>query len=572
MQRLLQEEPVVPVRIGIHLGDIMHDKEGIFGDGVNVASRIESMAVPGSILCSERVFQEICNHPSISAQLLGEFTLKNVKLPVKVYAIKHEGLIIPQIEDLAPGKYKQKSKSIAIMPFTYLGPADESTYFADGVSQEIINGLSTVDEVSVISQRTCTAIHQSEDHLKMGRHLNVSYFLEGSVRKSGDRIRVSVQLINTADGFQIWGQTYNRKLEDIFDLQDEIAHHIVHSLKLRFDVKNTDEAIVPRPTENMEAYTLHLKGMHHLKKGNPEEAQKAIEKLEQALKIDPSFASAQCALSDCYAYLGSCGTFPPVDAYAKALRYAMTAIENNPNFPEGHLAMAKIKFYHFWDWDGARQSLERAEKLGLNSSELYQSYGLYFAAVGKAQEGIDKIKKALELDPLSVQVMSTLGTLYLFVEAYDKAVSIFSEILELEPSFRGAHQYKAIALSCLGKQEEAHQEFLTYHLKVNSPRKAVSGLIITNFLMGNLEKSKEYMQRLYDRLEDEKSAAAEIDLAIAHAGIAEYDHAYKFLDSVYEKRLSIACMGMVWIMRCPFFKGFWSHPGYELMMSKMGFY
>ncbi len=572
IQESLRESPQVPVRIGLHIADIVHDKDGVFGDGVNVASRIESMAVPGSVLLSERVFQEISNHPSIKVHLLGEFTLKNVKNPVKVFALKDDRLVLPHKDDLATGKHQQYSKCIAIMPFQYLGPADESDYFADGVCQEIVNGLSTVEGVSVISQRTCTAIHQSSsDPLEMGRQLNVAYFLEGSVRKAGHRIRVSTQLVNTADGFQVWGQTYNRDLDDIFEVQDEIAHHIVHALKLRFDISAKEEPIIPKVTEDVKAYTLHLKGMHLLRKNNPADAQKAIEKLDQALQIDPTFASAQCALSYCYSYLGSCGTFSPVDAYARALRYAMTAIENNPNLAEGHLAMAKIKFYHFWDWDGARQSLEKAEKLGLNSADLYQSYGLYFAAIGEPFKGVKKVEKALELDPLSVPIMSTLGTLYLFVEEYEKAISIFTDILELEPSFRGAHQYRAIALSCQGKQEEARREFLVYHEKVNHPKKAVAGLIITNHLLGEEEKSREYLQRLYDRLEEEQSAAVEIDIAISHAGIMEYDIATGFLERIYEKRLSIACMGMIWVMRCPYFKGYWSHPGYSRLLQKMGF-
>jgi tetratricopeptide (TPR) repeat protein len=409
-----------------------------------------------------------------------------------------------------------------------------------------------------------------EGPLVVGRKLNISHFLEGNVRKAGTRVRVSVQLVNTTDGYQIWAENYDRNLDDIFEVQDEIAHKVVSALKVNFGILQKEETIVSRATENMEAYNLHLKGLHYWKKGNPEATQKAVHKFEEALKIDPGFATAQCALSQCFSYLGSCGVLPAVDAYAKALNYAMIAIENNPNFAEGHLALANIKFYHFWDWEAARVSLEKAQMLGLNSAQMHQSYGLYYAAVGKPDQGILKMLKALELDPLSVPVMSMLGTLYIFDQQYETAIAIFDEILELEPSYRSSHQYKGIALACHQNYDAALVEFEVYHKKVNQPNKALTGLILVNHAKGNTEIKEELLTRLYKRLEQESTPSAEIDLALAHLGSGNYDTGLEFLESVYEKRLSVACMGMIWIMRCPYFKGLWSHPGYANLMVKMG--
>jgi tetratricopeptide (TPR) repeat protein len=248
----------------------------------------------------------------------------------------------------------------------------------------------------------------------------------------------------------------------------------------------------------------------------------------------------------------------------------MTALEKNGDFAEAHLAMADIKFRHFWDWQGACESLERAAALGLNSADLHQSYGLYYAAIGKPAQGIPKLLKALELNPLSVPVLSTLATLYLFDEQFEKAVSIYDEILELEPTYRGAFQFKGIALTCMNCHEEALEAFEIYHKKVNHPQKAIVGLIFSHHNLGNKEMVDELMNRLYDRLKSEYSPAVEIDLAICHAGIADYVKAINFLESVYEKRLSIACMGVIWVMRCPFFKGLWSQPRYINLLEKMG--
>jgi adenylate cyclase len=258
------------------------------------------------------------------------------------------------------------------------------------------------------------------------------------VRKAGDRVRVSVQLVNTADSFQLWAETYERNLDDIFEVQDEIARNVIHSLKVNFNLPTEENQVVAKPTENVDAYALFLKGMHHWKKHTPSDTEKAVEIFNEALGLDPQYSAAQCALSQCYSFLGSCGSIPPTDAYARALSYAMTAIENNPKLAEGHLAMANIKFFHFWDWEGAHASLLKAESLGLNSALFNQTYGLYLSSVRKLDQGVAKMQRPLELDPLSLQVMDTLTTLYIFNEQYDKAIFLYDEILELEPSFRGA--------------------------------------------------------------------------------------------------------------------------------------
>ena len=571
IQQQLQQHPVVPVRIGIHLGDIVQEKEGVFGDGVNIASRIESMAIAGSVLFSDRVCQEINNDPEIEAISLGAFQLKNVKNPVEIYAIKQAGIRMPAIHDLDQTKGRSITKSIAIMPFTNMFDPGKPDYLADGISEEIINGLSTVDGVDVISRSTCRAILQSqEDPLAMGRRLKVSHFLEGSVRSAGDRVRVSVHLVDTIDGYQLWAESYDRKLDDIFELQDEIAHKVINGLKVSFDIPDREDAIVNKATENIEAYTEHLKGLHHLKKGNPEEVRKAMDHFEEALRIDPGFSSAMCGLSQGYAHLGSYGVLPPVSAYAKALKYVIAAIEKNSNLAEAHLAMANIKFYHFWDWQGARESLDKAAALGLNSAELHQSYGLYYAAAGRPARGIPKTLKALELDPLSVPLMAMLGTLYLFDEQFEQAVTILDEILELDPSYRAAHQYKGIALACMNHYDQALKEFENYHQKVNHPQKALIGMVICHHYLGHKEKVNELMGRLYDRLKNDYSATVEVDLAVCHAVTGDFDTAVKFLESVYENRLSIACMGMIWVMRCPIFKELWTQPGYVRLVEKMG--
>ena len=570
IQRALQSPPGVPVRIGIHLGDIVRDEGGIYGDCVNVAARIEGLAIPGAVLFSEKVMRELENHPEIRAIGLGEFALKNVRRPVGVFALDDAQITVPGPGDIAEGKPQKLARTIAVLPFGSVG-SDTDQAFAEGISEEIISGMSTIDGVSVISRTTCLALHKSGEQLNaVARKSGVSHVLEGRVRTAGNKVRVSTQLSSTADGVQVWSEVFQRDLDDIFAVQDEIARHVVSAMKVNFAAPTQDAPIVPAPTQNVAAHKLYLKGMHHWQKRNPESVQKAMQIFEEALTLDQHYSAARCGLSHCYAFLGSCGVLPPTESYAQALKHAMQAIEDNPKNAEAHLAIANIKFYNYWDWEGALESLRKAEELGLNSAHLHQSFGLYFMATGDPATGVERMRQALEHDPLSVPLLDMLGTLYLFNQQYHEAIDTYTEVLELDPAFRSAIQFRGIARACLGDYAAALNEFEDYHARVNKPRKALTGLIICHHQLGNHDQVQEYLRRLNERLEEDPNAMVEIDLALAHSGIGNYDEALRFLNRVYEKRFSVACMGVIWILRCPYFSDLWKEPGYHALLEKMG--
>jgi len=569
MQKAMQQAPKVDVRIGMHLGDVILDQGNVYGDCVNLASRIESVAVSGSVMLSDKVVVELANHPDVKVTEIGEFEFKNVSRPIRVYALNAEGLVIPKPESVRSEKAKKSSRTIAIFPFIEQG-IGANDFFAEGVTEEVIGGLTRVEGMSVMSETTVHAILKCEDKLAEGRRLGVSQYLEGKVRRAGQRVRVSVNLINTADGYQVWSETYDRQLNDIFEVQDEIAKHVINALKVNFNISAGGKSLLEKPTDNLDAYTLYLKGMHHAKRRTPKDTKKAVQLFNQALELDPEYAAAQCALSACHAYLGSCGEAPPADAYARALQCAMSAVASAPKSGDGQLALANIKFYHFWDWEGARESLEQAEAMGLDSANLHQSYGLYYAAVGRLGEGVAKMRKALKLDPLSIPVLNSLATLYLFNEEYLKAIEVYDEILDLEPTFRSAMQYKGVTLLCMDRFEEALEVLREYHAMVNDPAKGLTGLILALFYLGETEEAEEYIGRLTHRVDQEQSTSAEIDLAIIYAGIGEFDKCVELMERVYAKRLSVACMGIIWIMRCPAFRELWDRPNYIALTAKMG--
>jgi TolB-like protein len=376
IQKELQKEPKVLLRIGVHSGDIVYDSEGVYGDSVNLASRIEALSVPGAVLISDKIFDEVKNQSEIKTVLLGKYNLKNVKRQVEIYAVANQELVIP-----SPAQINVKAgseKSIAVLPFVNMSADPENEYFSDGISEEILNALTRVEGLQVTARTSSFSFKgKNEDVRQIGIKLGVSAILEGSVRKAGKKIRITAQLINTSDGYHIWSEIYDSDLEDIFQVQDEISLKIVNRLKENFAAvnKKEKELIVKPPTENIDAYNLYLKGRYHWNRSNPEDISKAIKIFEEVIRIDPGFASPYCAISFCYSFMGSTGLMPPAVAYPKAKDYTLKAIELDPGHAESHLSLATIKFFHNWDFDGAEASLNKALSLCLNSSLINQVHG-----------------------------------------------------------------------------------------------------------------------------------------------------------------------------------------------------
>ncbi|MCK5571500.1 MAG: adenylate/guanylate cyclase domain-containing protein, partial [Bacteroidetes bacterium] len=263
IQRQLQQEPKVPLRVGMHLADIVYNDEGVYGDGVNVAARIESLSVSGGVLMSQKVRDELMNHPDLKTVSLGPFDLKNVALPVEVFALANEGLVVP-VPTQVTTRVARPRKSIAVLPFVNMSTDPENEYFSDGMTEEILNALTRIKGLRVTSRTSAFAFKgKNEDVREIGTKLNVDTVLEGSVRKAGSKVRITAQLVNTADGYHVWSETYDRELQDIFQVQDEISHAIAGKYKEYIDPEVLEQPLVDTPTENLEAYNLYLKSVYH---------------------------------------------------------------------------------------------------------------------------------------------------------------------------------------------------------------------------------------------------------------------------------------------------------------------
>jgi len=567
IQQELQKDPKVLLRIGIHSGDITFNNEGVYGDCVNLASRIEALASPGSVLISDKVFDEIKNQTSIKTVALGAFHLKNVKRPVDIYAIANEDLVVPT--SVETGINSGGEKSIAVLPFVNMSADPENEYFSDGISEEILNALTQVEGLRVTARTSSfTFKGKDEDIRQIGKKLGVAHILEGSVRKAGKKIRITAQLINTADGYHIWSETFDSEVEDIFEVQDEISLKILNRLKENFSA-GKKEHIVRQPTDNIEAYNLFLKGRYYWNKSNPEDTLKAIQNFEEAIRIDPEFASAYCSLSYCYSFLGSAGLMPPTEAYPKAKDYTLKAIELDPNHAESHLSLATIKFYHNWDFDGAEISLNKADQLGLNSAMFNQVHGWFLIAKGDFEKAIEKMEEALKQDPLSLPLMINLGNAYSFAGHFDLALAQFDKIIEMDPTYRRAFEGRGMVRLAMGDYEQAVKEFEQYQQLIGHPLKGLSSLGHAYAAAGYKEKALECLEKIKLREQAEPNVLLYMDYAFLYSGMREFDKVFYYLNKTYEERMGIACLGMIFCIRYPMLQELRSDARFKDLMIKM---
>jgi len=567
IQSELQIEPKIPLRVGIHTGDIVYSDDGIFGDGVNVASRIEGLSVSGSVLISEKVHDEIRNHPEFDTKSLGKFNLKNVKRPMEVFAIANEGLFVPNLTEIKE-KHGTADKTIAVLPFVNMSADPDNEYFSDGITEELSNALTKVDGLLVTSRTSSFAFKgKNEDIRKIGDQLGVNTVLEGSVRKAGNKVRITAQLINTADGYLLWSEVYDRKLEDIFEVQDEIARIITNKLREKLTTEGSKESLVKPATENIEAYNLYLKGLFYWNKWTPEDRKKAIKIYEEAIEKEPNFALPYSGLANCYSILGSTSQMDSKIAFPKAKKAALKALELDNNLMEAYLSLATVKLYYDWDDAAANELIQKALKLNPGAAAAHQNYALYLLLTGKLKEAIKESELAVQLDPLSMPNNLFLGTVYLFNQQYDNALQQYDKILELDPRFRAAIEGKAWVYSAKGEWEKAIKYFKEYHKLTNSPLKGISGMGYAYAKAGQIGKAKQILKKLEERerLEKDVTIAMSLEMVI-YMGLQDYDKVFYYLERTTPDRF-----GFMFFKSHPLFEEVRKDARFEKWIKKAGF-
>lgn len=565
IQLELKNEPRVPLRIGIHTGDIVFDDGGIYGDGVNIASRLESISIPGGILISEKLQDELNNHPDLQTESVGKFLLKNVKRPLEVFAVSVEGIVVPLQSQLHSDK-AEASKSIAVLPFINMSNDSENEYFSDGITEEILNALAKVDGLRVTSRTSSFAFKgKTLDIKEIAKQLNVNTILEGSVRKSGNRVRITSQLINTSDDIHIWSETYDRDLEDIFEVQDEISKKIVNTLREKLTINQKDEHLITAKTENLDVYNLYLKGKFHLFKWSPDEVKKGLEILNDAIEKEGNFAPAHSLLALCYVILGAMGHMRTSIAYNKAMFHAQKAIELDDTLAEAYTSLGLAKIFIDWDLDSAYLAFQKALQLQPGDAGVHHAYMLYLTAVGKLEEAIESAKYAIKLDPLSLPINQSLGEAYLNAGFYNEALEQLNKTLGLDPNFRAAIETKGWALFFLGRNEESIKTFRDYQKRTGSPLKGLAGLGYTLARSGYAEEAIQILEKIKTREQQDKNVSLHMDYLVVYAGLKDFDKVFYHL----EKAIEDGNIG--YFLRIhPLGEEIRNDPRYEKVMIKVG--
>jgi len=359
----------------------------------------------------------------------------------------------------AAGSLRIPNKSIAVLPFMNMSADKNDEYLSDGMTEELLNVLTKVKSLHVPGRSSSFAFKGRIDEdifRKVGEQLHVNAVLEGSVRKAGDKLRITAQLINVADGFHLWSDTYDRDMKDILAVQSDVARRVVEALQVQLGVEEA-RALTKKPTENPEAHRLYLLGRYHFAKFTRAGWDNAIHYYEQALEVDPTFALAYCGLADTYGWAGG-QTLPGREAWAKEMEFAQKALALDPNLAEAHLAMGTALF-SVLDPRGSVKELDRAVELNPNLALAYDQYGWTFAEMGRHDESIAAEKKALELDPLNSLFNTDLAFFLYWARRYDDAIAQVRRTLELDPNTALAHHCAGWCMVLKGNLNEAKTEF-----------------------------------------------------------------------------------------------------------------
>jgi adenylate cyclase len=525
------------LRIGIHLGEVVFEDNDVFGDGVNIASRLQALAPIGGIYISEAVFRNIENKKGMETEFVKEEILKNVKHPVKIYQLKIQTPYNPvKYGFSSPDKINTQKganeKSIAVLPFVNMSNDLEQEYFSDGISEEIINTLVQHTKLRVAGRTSAFSFKGKNDDLRaIGEKLGVSNILEGSVRRSGNRIRITAQLIEVSNGFHLWSQKFDRELVDIFEVQDEISKAIVDQLMAEL-VKSESISLTKTPTRNMEAYTLFLKGRFHWSKRTGEGLKKSIGYYEEAIQKDPDYAAAYAALSDSYSLLCAYHILAPGDSILKARSIASKAATIDPSLAEAFEAIGHVELLYDWNWEHARDSYRHAIELNPNYATALQRNALLSALFDRQNEALEEMMLAINIEPISLIINTDVALIYFIQKNYQLAIEKCLTVLETDPGF-------AVALFVMGLSYEQLQQFdnaLDCFQKALDVSK--ENTIIRGALIHTLGKSgkKEEAESLLAELKDLPPSiyVSPYTLACAYLGLNELATALKWLEKAVE--------------------------------------
>jgi serine/threonine-protein kinase len=436
----------------------------------------------------------------------------------------------------APVRSPQKhAPSIAVLPFANMSPEKDQDYFGEGIAEELINALAHIQELRVVARTSAFALKgMNLDIRDIGRKLDVKAVLEGSVRKAGNRLRVTAQLINVEDGFHLWSERYDREMADIFAIQDEITAAIVDSLKVTLRV-GEKTALRKRSTDDPEAYSLYLKGVYFYSRPNPESYEKALNFFRAAVDKDPNFALAYAGMANVFGGLGVMNMAPPAEMWPKAKAALQKALSLDENLAEAHAVATMLAFWYEWDWEAAGRSLDRVISLNPGDAMSHGQRGWFCLNSKRFDEAIREIEKALELDPIMPLYHAWSVGLHWSVGRPDEALQQFAKAMEIDPNLGLAYFHAGMAYALKGLLDEALETFEKGRKLVVFPGWIEGNLGLIYLRKGDREKAELILEEMIENRKKIKNLSATC-IAWLAGELGKLDLAFEFLDKAYEER------------------------------------
>jgi adenylate cyclase len=436
----MDPEKRIHLRIGLHVGEVVGSQGDISGDAVNVASRVEPLSEEGGVSLTSGVYDLVRGRVDLPLVSIGPKSLKNVSAPVEVFR-----MVMPWEKERRDAVPKLDALRVAVLPFTNMSPDPDDEYFADGMTEELIDRLAHVKGIEVIA-RTSVMVYKGEKKKasQMASELGVGSLVEGSVRKAGNRVRVTAQLINGATEGHLWSEHFDGSLDDIFAVQSEIAEKVVGGLKVRL-LDSEKQTLEKRPTQSTEAYTEFLQGLQLVDRMEEAPLRSALALFEGAVSKDPSFARAYASIARSYLYLANYGYMDREEALEKGRSAAMKGLEIDPELADLHSAIAMMLFSADDDVEGSRRETRKALELNPNLAEAYLTLSEISAALGDLPEMVRATEMAYKLDPATPRRGVTLGTVYFYAGRYEDALNQWEKSLHFDPyrAYRAMFDYYA---------------------------------------------------------------------------------------------------------------------------------
>ena len=454
--------------------------------------------------------------------------------------------------------------TIAVLPFVDLSPERDQEYFCDGLTEELINALAKFGDLRVTSRMSTFQFKgTSEDIRHIGERLKVKTVLGGSVRKSGDQLRISAQLVDVTSGYQLWSERYDRTMLDIFTIQEEIAQMIVQTLKIKL-LPDQTRRLVRHSTENLEAYSLYLEGRYHWNKRSDEGLKRAIDLFKQAITKDPLYALAYTGVADSYSLLDKYGTLPLRESVWLARAAAVKALELDDQLAEAHASLAEVELSYEWNWASAERRLRKAVELNPSYATAHHWLSTCYMTMGRFDEAFTEMNRALQLDPLSLIMIRDKGVIFYYARQYDHAIKQARRTLDLDPGFALAHRLLAIAYERKGRFDEAVAENRIWGDLTRDRHRTNAALGHLEAVRGNRELAFGYLQQLELEIHTRKDLA--YGVALIYAALGETDRAFEWLNISYDNRSG--AMGTIKID--PKMDSLRPDPRFQEILKKMG--